>query len=117
MLFPEYHNRFRYIAHVSLRKWGFINQQELFLLSISNKKKLVYIFWKKNALALYVQLCSEFTALLHVYHGITVPRGPGPPKDKDEINRRELSECDGWVCDLDVMGAPSILIIYVKLQP
>jgi hypothetical protein len=37
MLFPEYHNRFRYVAHVSLRKWGFIYQQELFLLSISKK--------------------------------------------------------------------------------
>jgi hypothetical protein len=69
MLFPEYHNRFRYTSHVSLRKWVFINQQELFLLSIS-KKKLNY-FFKKNARALQVQLCSEFTALLYVYHGIT----------------------------------------------
>jgi hypothetical protein len=46
MLFPEYHNRFRYIEHVSLRKWGFINQQELFLLSIV-QKKIVYFFKKK----------------------------------------------------------------------
>jgi hypothetical protein len=38
MLFPEYHNRFRYISHVSLRKWVFINQTEFFLLSISKKK-------------------------------------------------------------------------------
>jgi hypothetical protein len=26
LLFPEYHNGFRYIAHVALRKWVFINQ-------------------------------------------------------------------------------------------
>ncbi len=37
MLFPEYHNRFRYTGHVSLRKWVFINQQEIFLLSFSKK--------------------------------------------------------------------------------
>jgi hypothetical protein len=43
MLFPEYHNRFRYIAHVSLRKWVFINPQEFLLLSTSVKKNL-----KKN---------------------------------------------------------------------
>jgi hypothetical protein len=37
MLFPEYHNRFRYIVHVSLKKWVFINQPELFLLSDGKK--------------------------------------------------------------------------------
>jgi hypothetical protein len=30
------------------------------------------------------------------------------PKDRDEVNRREVSECDGWVCDRDAQGAPSI---------
>jgi hypothetical protein len=43
-----------------------------------------------------------------------VARGTGTPKDKDEINRREVCDCDGWVCDLDVMGAPSILSIIRK---
>jgi len=38
MLFQEYHNRFRYMTHVSLGKWGFIDQQDLFLLSINKKK-------------------------------------------------------------------------------
>jgi hypothetical protein len=38
---------FRYIVHVSLRKWGFINQEELFLLSISKEKNLVIFFKKK----------------------------------------------------------------------
>jgi hypothetical protein len=46
MLFPEYHNRFRYTAHVSLRKWVFINQ--LFLLSISKFFLKKNIFFKKN---------------------------------------------------------------------
>jgi hypothetical protein len=39
-----------------------------------------------------------------------VARGTGTPKDKDEVNRREVCECDGCVCDLDVvdvMDAPS----------
>ena len=35
-----------------------------------------------------------------------VARGTGIPKDRDEVNRREVSECDGWVCDLDMMGDP-----------
>jgi hypothetical protein len=36
-----------------------------------------------------------------------VARGTGIPKDRDEVNRREVCECYEWVCDLDVMGAPS----------
>jgi hypothetical protein len=40
-------------------------------------------------------------------HWIT--RGTGTPKDRDEVNWREVWECDGWVCDLDVIGAPSRL--------
>jgi hypothetical protein len=37
-----------------------------------------------------------------------VVRGTGTPKDKDEVNKREACECDGSVCDLDMMGEPSI---------
>ena len=37
-----------------------------------------------------------------------VTRGTGTPKDKDEVNKRESCECDGCVCDLDMMGEPSI---------
>ncbi len=29
-----------------------------------------------------------------------VVRGTGTPKDKDEVNRRDVYECDGWVCFL-----------------
>ncbi len=36
-----------------------------------------------------------------------VPRGTGTPKDTDEINRREVYECDGWVCVLEVINVPS----------
>jgi hypothetical protein len=40
-----------------------------------------------------------------------VPWGTGTPKGRDEVNRREVCECDGsqWVCDLDTIGVPSIL--------
>ncbi len=34
-------------------------------------------------------------------------RGSVIPKDIDEVNKRAVCECDGWVCDLDVIGAPS----------
>ncbi len=37
-----------------------------------------------------------------------VTRGTGTPKDKDELNKREVYECDGWVCDRDTIGVPSI---------
>jgi hypothetical protein len=30
-----------------------------------------------------------------------VVRGTGIPKDRDEVNRREVYECDGRVCDVD----------------
>jgi hypothetical protein len=31
------------------------------------------------------------------------------PKDRDEVNRREVCECNGWVCDLEVIGTASRL--------
>jgi hypothetical protein len=43
-----------------------------------------------------------------------VPRGTGIPTDKDEVNRREVCECDGWVCDLDSIGDPSRLRLIRK---
>ena len=30
------------------------------------------------------------------------------PKDRDEVNKRETSECDGSVCDGDPTGVSSI---------
>jgi hypothetical protein len=54
------------------------NQQELFLLRISKKKIQKISSLKKKctctARALHVQLCSEFTVLVHVHHGITAPK-------------------------------------------
>ena len=40
-----------------------------------------------------------------------VDRGTGTPKDIDEVNKREVCECDGLVCDLNATGAPSIFKI------
>ena len=40
-----------------------------------------------------------------------VVRGTGTPKDKDEVNKREVCECDGCVCDLEAIGVPSIFNI------
>ena len=37
--------------------------------------------------------------------------GPVTPRDIDEVNKREVCECDGLVCVLDVTGAPSIFSV------
>ena len=37
-----------------------------------------------------------------------VPWGTGTLKDRDEVNRREFWVCDGWMCDLESTGVPSI---------
>ncbi len=37
-----------------------------------------------------------------------VTRGTETPKDQDEVNKREVCECDGCVCDLEVIGDSSI---------
>ena len=52
---------------------------------------------------------------IYMSHIHCVPRGTGTPEDRDEVNRREVCECDGWVCDLDVMGAPSKLSVIRKV--
>ena len=41
----------------------------------------------------------------HIYY---VARGTGTPKKRDDVKSREVWECDGWVYDLEVIGAPSI---------
>ncbi len=33
--------------------------------------------------------------------------GTGIPKDRDEFNKREVSECDGWVWELEEIDTPS----------
>ena len=38
-------------------------------------------------------------------------RGTGTPKDKDEVNTREVCECDGCTCDLETIGVPSIFSV------
>jgi hypothetical protein len=43
-----------------------------------------------------------------------VARGTGTPKDRDEVKRRDVCECDGRVCVLEVIGAPSIFKLIRK---
>jgi hypothetical protein len=40
--------------------------------------------------------------------------GTGTPKDRDEVKRREVCECDGRVCDLETIGVPSILRVILN---
>jgi hypothetical protein len=44
-------------------------------------------------------------SIKHIYH---VVWGTGTPKDRDEVKWREVWECEGWVCDLECIGCPSI---------
>ena len=37
-----------------------------------------------------------------------IVHGTGTPKDRDEVNKRDACEWDGWVCERDVICAPSI---------
>ncbi len=41
-------------------------------------------------------------------------QGTGTPKDKDEVNRRDVCECDGRVCVFEVIVAPSIFKLIRK---
>ncbi len=43
-----------------------------------------------------------------------VVRGTGTPKDRDEVNRRDVCDCDGRVCVLEVIGVSSILSVIRK---
>jgi len=47
-------------------------------------------------------------------HRHWVGRGTGTPKDKDVVNRQEVCEWEGWVWDLDAVGAPSMLRLIRK---
>ncbi len=38
----------------------------------------------------------------------------GTPKGRDEVNRREVCECDGSVCVLEVIDTPSTLMLTRK---
>ncbi len=52
---------------------------------------------------------------IYTSHIHWVARGTGTPKDRDEINRLDVSECDGGVCVLEVIDTPSILSVLRKV--
>jgi hypothetical protein len=55
---------------------------------------------------------DESTYLVYLHW---VDRGTGIPKDRDEVNRREVCECDGCVFELDMMSDPSKLNVIRKV--
>jgi hypothetical protein len=58
----------------------------------------VSVWWKTKR-----QRWGIFTSHIHWFVW-----GTGTPKDRDEVNRREGCECDGWVWERDTKGVPSI---------
>jgi hypothetical protein len=61
----------------------------------------VSVWWKTK----------RWTWGIYTPHIHWVARGTGTPKDRDEFNRREVWEWDGWVCDLEAIGATSIFSV------
>ncbi len=53
--------------------------------------------------------CHMMGVFLTVLSGFLLRTGT--PKDTDEVNKRDVYECDEVVCDLDVTGTPSIFKI------
>jgi hypothetical protein len=66
-------------------------------------KTYIYECRCDERLLLKSQNWGIYTSWIHWV--VQVGRVTGTPKDRDEVNRREVVECDGWVCDLE---APSI---------
>ncbi len=62
---------------------------------------LVSVWWKAKSYSWGI-----YTSHIH-----WVTWGTGTPKDRNEVNKQEVCECDGWVCDLDVTGSPLIFKI------
>jgi hypothetical protein len=65
-----------------------------------------------KATALRINLYLDGAPITSQSH--THPSHSQTSRHRDEVNRREVCECDGWVCDLDMMGAPSKLSVIRK---
>ena len=83
-------------------------QNLLWIKKVRTKDKTytwVSVWWKtKN------EIWEIYTSHIH-----GVVRGTGTPKDREEVNKRDVCECDGWVCVLEVIGDPSILSVTRKV--
>jgi hypothetical protein len=53
---------------------------------------------------------------LHFSHIHRVVRGTGTPKNKDEVYRRVVCQCEGWVCVHEVIVVPSRLRLTRKAE-
>ena len=74
----------------------------------STKRELNRILLRECRCDERLKVQGEGSTWSHI-HWVT--RGTGTPKDRDEVNKREVCECDGCVCDQDTTGAPSIFKI------
>ncbi len=66
----------------------------------------VSVWWKtKN------QIWEIYTPYIHC-----VDRETGTPKDKEEINKRDVCECDGLLCVFEVIDTPAKCHVRVSKQ-
>jgi hypothetical protein len=62
-----------------------------------------------------VGVMKDYKLKLRDLRASHIGRGTGTPNwDKDEVNKREVCECEGWVWDLDAIGTPSRLRLIRK---
>jgi hypothetical protein len=76
--------------------------------------KWVSVWWETEWVSVWWKTKNQrweiYTSLIH-----WVVRETGTPKYKDEVNRREVSECDGWVCDRDCILRKDVDHIHLNL--
>ncbi len=89
-------------------RWNLVKATCLLLVDEVGTNDKTYL-WKSVWWETKNESWGIYTARIH-----WVDRGTGTPKDRDEVNRREVCECDGWVCDLDVIVVPSKLRVIRK---
>jgi hypothetical protein len=76
---------------------------DLFIINIVAERKR--LLWRDQERDLYMSIGvmkDEELELrdLHVSHTLGWS-GDWTPEDRDEVKRREVWECEGWVCDLE----------------
>ncbi len=77
-------------------------------ISISRRELEFRICEVRNIKPMSVGVMKEYKLKLRNLRDLIhwVGLGTGTPKDKDEINKREVCECEGWVWDLDAIDTP-----------
>ncbi len=64
----------------------------------------------------YIWVSVWWKTKIYTTHIHWVTRGTGTPKDKDEVNKRDVCECDGWVRVFETIDTHQNSNWHVKIQ-